>query len=113
MSCWVVPHIAAELWGCSVEQVLAQIAEGKLTTKHDGGFEFVDVAPDSPTIETPKALRPVPPPTYTVVSREEIMALVGAAGPEGDEESMDISDWREKREEAGRTRRAPATAIAA
>jgi hypothetical protein len=45
MSCWVVPTVAAELWGVSLEHVLAMIAEGKVTSKGEYQLLVVDVAP--------------------------------------------------------------------
>ena len=48
MSCWVVPSVAAELWGCTVDAVLNAIRNGKVPTKDDAGWTFVDVAPESP-----------------------------------------------------------------
>jgi hypothetical protein len=45
MPCWVVPAVAAEFWGVSVEQVLADIAVGRLVTQNEGGLVFVAVGP--------------------------------------------------------------------
>src|SRR4051794_24771063 len=107
MSCWVVPTIAAELWGCSVDQVMSKIRSGELPTRDEAGWTFVDVAPDSPTIESPKCMRPS---TYTdVLSAAEVEALESpmkiAASSESDEREM--GDWREARQNASTTRRAP------
>jgi hypothetical protein len=106
MSCWVVPSIAAELWGVSVEQVLSGMKAGHIPSKQELGRMFVDVAPNSPKLETPKALRPTPPPTYTIVTPEEAAALVG----EEEAETIDLGDWREAREDAGKRRRPPIAA---
>ena len=108
MSCWVVPSVAAELWGVSVEQVQARIREGSLPSKQDSGFTVIDVAPDSPVAQTPKTPRPPAPPTYRAVTREEIRALVGDAVEFdlGDDES-DVQNWRVGRSEASRIRRPP------
>ena len=43
MSSWVAPSVAAELWGISVDQVLAGIADGSIPSYVDGQFLFVDV----------------------------------------------------------------------
>jgi hypothetical protein len=113
MSCWVVPTVAAELWGIPVDNILHQIRNGSLASKHENGFTFIDVAPHSPVMERPKALRQPPPPTYRVVSHEEFQALVGDMMTE-DEDVME--NWRIGRSEAGRMRRppeAPPEAIAA
>ena len=120
MSCWVVPTIAAELWGIPVQQVMDSLIAGHIPSKTESGFTFVDVAPDSPKLETPKKLRPATPPTYTtVVTSEEIAALTGAEVAAIDEDSMeeesdegtiDLSNWREMRESSQRARRRPMAA---
>jgi len=110
MSCWVVPNVAAELWGVPVEAIQSRIRDGSLSTRDENGFTFIDVAPDSPVLETPRAFRPTPPPTYRIVSREEILALVGdlpADEHEAEDEQGDAQDWRLGRSEAGRIRRPP------
>ena len=113
MSCWVVPSVAAELWGVSVEQVQARIRDGSLPSKQDSGFTVIDVAPDSPVVETPKPLRPPPPPTYRAVTREEIQALVGdLADLDFADDESEVEHWRRGRSEASRIRRPP-EAIAA
>ena len=45
MPCWVVPAVAAEFWGVSVEQVLADVAAGRVATQREGGLLFVAVGP--------------------------------------------------------------------
>jgi hypothetical protein len=52
MSCWAVPSVAAELWGCSVESVLQAIRNGDLRTRQEAGWTFVDVDPDGPSSST-------------------------------------------------------------
>src|SRR5687767_2092803 len=47
MSCWVVPTLAAELWGVPLELVLGQVRTGTVASKVDGGLVLVDVGPDS------------------------------------------------------------------
>jgi hypothetical protein len=102
MSCWVVPSVAAELWGCSVEQVMNAIQGGDVPTKEDSGWTFIDVAPDSPKLETPRS---VLPPTYSVVSQAETMALTEPF--EQSEESESSTDWKRQRETVAASRRAP------
>ena len=99
MSCWVVPSVAAELWGCTVDAVLSAIQNGKVPTKEDAGWTFVDVAPESPKLEAPKSVRPPTPETYAVVSQAETNAL-------HDETEM-RSDWRKVRQSTSASRRAP------
>ena len=108
MSCWVVPSVAAELWGLPVENIQLKIRDGSIPTRQENGFTFIDVAPDSPVLETPTALRPPPPPTYRAVTREEIEALVGdVAEVEWGDDGADVQDWRSGRSEASRIRRPP------
>jgi len=71
MSCWVVPAIAAELWGVTVGHVLAGIRDGSIAARHDHGFVFVDAAPATFTYRRPGSHHEPPPPTFV---------LVGAAG---------------------------------
>ena len=106
MSCWVVPSVAAELWSVPVASIQARIRDGSLPSKLESGFTFIDVAPDSPVLETPKALRPPAPPTYRVVTHEEIQALVGEM-IDVDAEESDVENWRLGRSEASRIRRPP------
>ena len=106
MSCWVVPSIAADLWGVSVQQVMEGMKSGHIPNKTESGFTFVDVAPNSPKLETPRRFRPATPKTFTEVSPEELAALTG----EQDEESINLADWREARENSKRLRRRPLAA---
>jgi len=128
MSCWVVPSVAAELWGCSIDAVLSGIRHGHLPTREDGGFTFVDVAPNSPRIETPLLPRISPPPTYTAVSPQELEALMGyplpgplmssasedavsSDEPSIEEDSEYSGDWQRVRRRVARTRIAPQSAV--
>jgi len=54
MACWVVPTVAAELWGVSLQQVLDAILSGAISSRQDSDFTFVDVAPGSPTVRLPR-----------------------------------------------------------
>jgi hypothetical protein len=45
MSCWVVPEIAADLWGIPLEQLMERIDDGSVPTRREGDFIFVDVKP--------------------------------------------------------------------
>jgi hypothetical protein len=42
---WVLPAVAAELWGVPVEQVMADVAAGRVSSRVEGEFVFVDVQP--------------------------------------------------------------------
>jgi hypothetical protein len=97
MSCWVVPTIAAELWGVTLDQVLVQIRAGALSARVDHGFVVVDVAPgadhvtDVPRSEPPPttfapadAFAPAELSTSALLSEAERSALGGPLeSPEG------------------------------
>lgn len=113
MSCWVVPTIAAELWAVPLQQILDGLRDGHIPSKVEAGFTFVDVAPESPKLETPRAMRPPTPPTFSIVSEEEMAALTGAEVGEMQMEedgSIDLGDWRKARSSATLTRRRPMAA---
>ena len=105
MSCWVVPSVAAELWGCTIDAVLNAMRNGNVPSKEDEGWTFVDVAPDSPKLATPKAVRPPTPDTYSIVSHAEAVAL--AEPEQADEEREMEGDWRKIRGDVAALRRAP------
>ena len=107
MSCWVVPSVAAELWGCTVDAVLNAMRNGKVPTKEDAGWTFVDVAPESPKLATPKSVRPPTPETYSVISHAESIALNQPLA--ANEESEMAGDWRKIRQNVAASRRAPLT----
>src|SRR4051812_34544737 len=63
MSCWVLPSVAADLWGVSLDAVLEQVRAGAVASKIDEGSLVVDVgplAPPPPPADRPAA--PAPPP---------------------------------------------------
>jgi hypothetical protein len=120
MSCWVVPTIAAEIWGVNVDHILQRVRDGNLAYRVDEGFMFVDVEP-------PPQPKVAPPPTFTVLSEAELEALRDAEedylvsqhdedeqtqgeesqSPEDDEASIDLGDWRAARRRVGMTRIPP------
>jgi hypothetical protein len=114
MSSWVAPAIAAEIWGVSVEHVLAGIANGSIPSHVDGQFLFVDMAGIGFPRSTP---RPEP-----VISNDELQALTfqpaaeiedsiaqdeDVIAEEEDDSSRDIAQWRTARQQASHTRRPP------
>ena len=124
MSCWVVPTIAAEIWGVPVEHLVQRIRDGELAYRVDEGFMFVDVAPPPP----PKVEHP---PTFTALSEAELEALRDAEAepvktpepvvaevdedaesqsPDDDEASVDLGDWRTARQRVALTRIPPGRA---
>jgi len=111
MSCWVVPTVAAELWGVAVDTILDRARAGLVPSKTENGFMFVDVAPDSDRCAPPKAIRP---PTFTAATDIE----PGKMRIAGNDVSLDeepvpapppvtLDDWRSGRVLASRTRRPP------
>ena len=89
MSCWVVPSIAAEIWGVSIEQILRKIASGELACREESGWTFVDVAPEAEMM-VPRRRPEDRPPTYTPITDEEMAALAGddAMGEENDDDGI-------------------------
>jgi hypothetical protein len=71
MSCWVVPGVAAELWGVALEQVLESIRLGQVPSKREYHFTLVDVAPNSPKAEPHQAAHAPRKPTYMPISINE------------------------------------------
>ena len=60
MPCWVVPAVAAELWGVSLEQVISDVAAGRVGMSIRRDVLFVDV---TAAIEPPRA-EPAPAPLW-------------------------------------------------
>ena len=133
MACWVVPAIAAELWGVSLDVVLARIADGSLASDQNCGFTVVDAAPWGNSCSPPRPTSEPPPPTYVAIPASSVPAgleleqfLIEEVPPPAppavipsdeidpelpplDEEEDDkpIGNWREVRKRMGRTRRPP------
>ena len=108
MSCWVAPSLAAELWHIPLEQVMRLIRDGKLPSREDQGFMFVDVAPAPPQPKPPALRRPEDRPTTFIPIDED------AVDDEPDAtESQTLGDWRAARIKASRTRVAPPRRLSA
>lgn len=129
MSCWVVPSVAAEFWGVSLDAIWTRVYAGQVPHKRDGGFVFVDVAPWSADFKG--LIRHEPPPTYTfeadaALEPQEVALLTCTqepaeqGGPEQDtpEEDLPLLEeegpaalsrfgWQETRERVARTRIPP------
>lgn len=74
MSCWVVPTVAAEWWGISLDQVMSRVHSGSVESKTEHGWLWVDIAPPGQPIQPPlRRVRRRPPPTFTAIA-----ALTGA-----------------------------------
>jgi hypothetical protein len=72
MSCWVVPAIAAELWGVTLAQVLAGVADGTVRWQREHGFLFVDASARGHSLQTTRKPQGPPPPTFVPVTREGV-----------------------------------------
>src|SRR3954468_3692676 len=59
---WVLPAVAAELWGVPIEQVMADVAAGRVHSRVEGEFIFVDVQPAG--ADEPQRAPAVPPAPY-------------------------------------------------
>ena len=129
MPCWVVPVVAAELWGVSLDHVLRRIDDGTVPSRQEYGFTLVDVAPDGAAPPTP-ARRPDEPPPLTFVLIQDIEpqpvvnwvpveAVPVPPTPQADEadaelppldeeeDDVPIAHWREARSRVSRTRQPP------
>ena len=128
MACWVVPSVASEIWHVPVDQILSAVKCGKLASKQENGFTFVDVAPNSPGDSQPLRAPKPKPITYKVVRRAgppesymlprpaevitpaEVQCLMGETGESGGdapaESNSAMGDWRRGRRSAT-TRRTP------
>jgi hypothetical protein len=120
MSCWVVPSIAAEIWGVSVDHVLEQIRTGAIASRQEYGFTVVDVAPSS--AEPPRASRR--PATFVTIRRQVPQpaeapaaalsdAELAALGAEAEGIDYGELDWRRGRVAAAQRRRRPPLSLAA
>lgn len=116
MSCWVVPMVAAEIWGVSVDEVLGRIEAGHVPSKTEYGFLVVDMAPDGPRLapcgklvgEKPSTY--VAAPEYEELAEEEEAPTLVLAGSDADEAQVEDSsplNWRRHRLAASRKRQAP------
>ncbi len=116
MSAWVAPSIAAEIWGVSVDHILAGIADGSIQSLVDGQFLFVDLHGRGFAQSSPR-----PPVSEPVITKEEFAALTfrpinrDEESPEdssSDESSADFSHWRAAREQTSDLRQPPDTLAA-
>ncbi|MGD0137269.1 MAG: hypothetical protein ABSD28_00195 [Tepidisphaeraceae bacterium] len=134
MSSWVAPSVASEIWGISIEQILAGVADGSFQSYVDGQFLFVDLegrgfskSPRPPAAENAVTDQELAALTFRPIDRqpgilpEEGEALRDAEDPawtpEGstwmpEEESPDVALWRTARQQSARLRRPP-SALAA
>jgi hypothetical protein len=111
MSAWVAPSIAAEIWGVSVDHILAGIADGSIQSVVDGQFLFVDLHGRGFAHSSPR-----PEVAEPIITREEFAALTfqpvnredeAPQESSGDESSQDLSQWRTAREQTANLRQPP------
>jgi len=122
MSCWVVPTVAAEIWGMSVDSIWKKIASGEIPHRMDEGWTFVDCAPGGPIFCPPKLPASERPPTWTTITEEELKALSDEPEPpaikqfqdEDQEQDPDpepevssFKNWRTARQRTAKLRLAP------
>src|ERR1700733_4096317 len=108
MGCWVVPTIAADLWGRPLQEVLDGIRSGSIPSKTDYGFLVVHTSGAAAVVHAdPVVNSGSNPSTFAIVSEEEEAALLDDApsldssrdpemGPADDESiSYPTADWHE------------------
>ena len=108
MSCWVVPAIAAELWGVTINHVLAGVRDGTFASRQEHGFVFVDVAPGSFTYLRPRRPGEPTPATFVPVPRDE-----AAAEPSGTASAVEDDELPPLDEEEDATPLPPRDAVRA
>jgi hypothetical protein len=67
MSCWVVPNVAAEIWGISLDEVMQRIQSGAVISKREYGFLLVDTAPLGPLFHSTATEGKAKPRTWVAV----------------------------------------------
>jgi hypothetical protein len=115
MSMWVAPSVAAEIWGMSIDHILAGVADGSISSYVDGQFLFVDIEGRGLPICTPPPSVSEPavtPEEFAALTFQPITQAPENLGQDGEEDSPDISDWREVREQTARLRQPPQTEAA-
>lgn len=82
---WVVPSIAAEVWGVSLDHVMSQVRAGAVASREEFGFLWVEVTPAPRPVRVRRRGRRSRPQTYTrrpvapvsSVGVDELQALQG------------------------------------
>jgi len=122
MSCWVVPNVAAEIWGISLDEVMQRIASGAVVSKREYGFLLVDTAPLGPLFRSTAAEGKAKPRTWVAVQtwteiEEDVEECFDDAGMDlavdGDSIEEEPEDgialgWQQKRAVHSRLRKPPA-----
>jgi hypothetical protein len=92
MACWMAPSVAADIWGMSVEQVMAGVADGSIPSRLEGNFLFVGMNTQSASEAS----------TQEQSDEESIEERTG--------NDKDVSEWRSARHRAALHRRPPQAA---
>ena len=121
MSCWVVPNVAAEIWGISLDEVMSRIQNGEVISKREYGFLLVDTAPLGPLFKSTAAEGKAKPrtwvPVQTWIEANEDEETIDDAGVDLDVDGDSIEEepddgialgWQQKRLAHARLRRPPA-----
>jgi hypothetical protein len=124
MSCWVVPNVAAEIWGIPLSEVLQRIHAGIVISKMEYGFLLVDTAPLGPLFRSTAADGAPKPPTWVAIQTwhelddDEDEETIDDAGVDlaidGDSIEEEPDDgvalgWQARRAVSGRMRKPPAS----
>jgi hypothetical protein len=121
MSCWVVPNVAAEIWGISLDEVLHRINTGAVVSKREYGFLLVDTAPLGPLFRSTAGEGKAKPRTWVAVQtwvevEEDDDECIDDAGMDlavdGDSIEEEPDDgvalgWQQKRLAHARLRKGP------
>jgi hypothetical protein len=120
MSCWVVPSVAAEIWGISLDEVMQRINKGVVVSKREYGFLLVDTAPLGPLFRSTASdgkAKPrtwVPVQTWVEANQEEEtiddagvdLAVDGDSIEEEPDDGVALG-WQQKRLAHSRLRKPP------
>ncbi|GIW76849.1 MAG: hypothetical protein KatS3mg104_1912 [Phycisphaerae bacterium] len=104
MSCWVVPTLAAEYWGVSIQEIERRILAREVFTCEEAGFLLIDVEPDSPRQDkiSPLSRSPVP---YKPLHESELPPKIEKPPRPAEEDRL--GDFRLARIQTARLRRPP------
>jgi hypothetical protein len=105
MASWVAPIVAAEMWGVSLEQIMAGIADGSIPSHMEGNFLFV--ATGSAALHHPA--EPTAGMGDAIITPEEREAL-SISEEEDNSDRLHISQWRLARYRASLLRCPPKAA---
>jgi hypothetical protein len=95
MSCWVVPTVAADYWGITLDVVWRRLCDGLVPHKTEQGFVFIDVDPWAADSDG-NSLHHSPPCTFVPAGEEislEQSILIDAL----ESEEIELADWNQAR----------------